>query len=69
MKGHPNEKRHKLWVGVSDGEIHFYRSAGYYDEVLHADLFRTRKAAKVCYEDVRAIIVCERGPSSQRRKA
>jgi hypothetical protein len=47
--------KRKLWVGFSDGKIHFYQDPDYYHGVLKADLFRTRKEAKRCYQDVRPL--------------
>jgi hypothetical protein len=55
-----------LWIGIVNGALEFYRS-DYYSGVLHADLFRTRKAAKKCYEEVRRIEVRETSPARGRK--
>lgn len=47
--------KRQLWVGLVEGKIHFYRNHDYYGGVLHADLFPSRRAAKICYDAVRPL--------------
>ncbi|MCP4899789.1 MAG: hypothetical protein GY906_22715 [bacterium] len=47
----------KLWLGFSEGKPSFYTDPDYYDGVLKADLFRSRKAGRKCYEDLRRVEV------------
>ena len=55
------KRKRVMWMGVVDDAPHFYRSEMYYDGVLHADLFKSKAAAKRCYEEVvRVTIVRER---------
>lgn len=51
----------QYWVGIVMGKIDFYKTATYYGGVLHADLFRSRRAAKLCYEEVRPLTKRECG--------
>ena len=59
--------RETFYMGFANDEPNFYRDEHYYESVLHADLFRTRRAALKCYEDVRAVTV-ERIPKKGRGK-
>ena len=43
----------KAWGGFVDGELHQWLS-GFYD-VEHLSVFRTRREAKMCHEDVRRV--------------
>jgi len=52
--------RFNCWVGLSGDKLLLMKDPSYYDGVEHGEFFRTRAAARRCYEDVRkAVIVIE----------
>jgi hypothetical protein len=50
-----SKKTIKAWVGFVDGKLDWYGAQEYYRGVVHANLFKSRKAAKKCYDDVRRV--------------
>jgi hypothetical protein len=44
--------RETYWIGLVDEKPHFYTQQDYYDGVVHGDLFKSRRAARKCYERV-----------------
>ena len=44
-------------MGFVDDKPSFYRDQNYYDGVLKADIFQTKKAALKCYRDVRKVSI------------
>jgi hypothetical protein len=52
-------RKPKLWVGIVSGNIHFYLDLDY--KVWRADLFRTKREAQKCYEEVRPLTKRETG--------
>ena len=55
MTKQTKEKIIKSWLGFVSGKVDFYSDKNYYNGVFKADLFRSRKEAKECYQDVRKI--------------
>jgi hypothetical protein len=47
--------RQQFYVGRVEGKIFFYRDLDY--NVLRADLFKSRRAARKCYDDVVRVTV------------
>jgi hypothetical protein len=51
------QKQIKVWIGFTDGKPNFYAFSDYYRGVLHGDMFKSKRAAKQCYEDVRPCVL------------
>jgi hypothetical protein len=47
----------QVWIGFVDGKPSFYEYPDYYDGVPHGDMFKSKRAAKRCYQDVRACVL------------
>lgn len=49
------------WAGYSDGKPHAFKDDGTYGSGMYG-IFRSRKAARRCYEDVRHVKIIEVKP-------
>ncbi len=47
------------YAGFSDNKIALHDDKDYYDGVLRIEIFKIRKEALKCYEDVRKVIIKE----------
>ena len=53
------KKRIIAYAGFDDDEFSFFDDKFYYDGVLRVEIFKVKKEAQKCYEDVRKVEIRE----------
>lgn len=59
VKTSENVVESKVWIGLVDGRLSYYREPGYYRGVIHGDFYKTKQEALKCYEKVIRVSIKE----------